>query len=420
MTSWIESAEGSDFPIENLPYCIFSDKGGCKRAGVRIGSKILDLSLLYDTGFLPKGLAAHNVFAEQSLNDFMACGRKIWTETRRILTDILAESNPSLRDDEELCARALHEVESVQLHLPVDIGAFVDFYSSEQHATNVGKMLRPDNPLMPNWKHLPVGYNGRASSVVISGTGIRRPNGQTMPQNAESPVFGPSRNLDFELEVGFFTGRENQLGGVVSTADAQEFIFGIVLVNDWSARDIQKWEYQPLGPFLAKSFATTISSYVVTLDALAPFLMEPVLQEPEVLPYLKSDKSWRYDINLEVALKTKAASRPQTICKTNYKNMYWSMAQQLAHQCVNGTNVQVGDLYASGTVSGDRPDSFGSMLELSWRGEKPILIEETGEERSFLQDGDTVIMTGHCDGDGYRIGFGEASGTILPAHDIAR
>ena len=290
----------------------------------------------------------------------------------------------------------------------------MDFYSSEQHATNVGSMFRPDAPLKPNWKHLPVGYNGRASSVVVSGTPIHRPMGQTLPGQATEPVFGPSKNLDFELEVGFFCGAENAMGTRVSTAEADDYIFGIVLVNDWSARDIQRWEYEPLGPFLAKTFATTISPWVVTMAALDEFRIAGPEQDPPVFDYLKYDKPWRLNLELEVYLQTSQMSRPQRISRTNFQNMYWNMAQQLAHQTVNGTNVQVGDLYASGTVSGDAPDSYGSMLELAWRGERPLTMEETGEERKFLQDGDTVTMTGYCQAEGYRIGFGEAVGTIVP------
>jgi fumarylacetoacetase len=412
MGSWIDTAADSDFPIQNLPYCVFSADCG-PRVGTRIGDSIVDLEQLYDVGLLR--ISETNPFAADSLNQFMSLGRQVWRETRRILNELLSEGSPKLRDDSELRSKAILGVKDASLHLPVRIGAFVDFYSSEQHATNVGKMLRPDNPLMPNWKHLPVGYNGRASSVVVSGTPVRRPNGQTMPQGVDVPVYGPSKNLDFELEMGFFAGKANPLGEQVSANQAEEFVFGMVLVNDWSARDIQRWEYQPLGPFLSKSFATTISPYVVTMDALEPFRIAGPEQAPAVLPYLQCAKPWHYDIDLTIDLKTEKMSKPQTVCRSNYKYMYWSLAQQLAHQCVNGTNVQVGDLYASGTISGDTPDSYGSMLELSWRGEKPVVMDETGEERKFLHDGDEVTLTGCCYGDGYRIGFGECSGVIMPA-----
>ncbi|HET6644288.1 MAG TPA: fumarylacetoacetase [Fimbriimonadales bacterium] len=414
MKSWIDVPPDHPFPFQNLPYCAFFS-GTTAAVGVGIGDYVLDLSLLFDAGFLPKGVAGNNVFAHPHLNAFMALGRDIWAEVRAALTDLLREDNGALRDDDEFLHKALHKQVDVELLLPVNIGAFVDFYSSERHATNVGSMFRPDNPLMPNWKWLPVGYNGRASSVVASGTPIRRPVGQSLPGKAQEPVFGPCRNLDFELEMGFFTGKENPLGARVGTSEAADYIFGMTLVNDWSARDIQKWEYQPLGPFLAKTFATTISPWVVPMAALEPFRISNPAQIPPPMNYLRCEEDWTFDIELEVALQTEAMRTPQVISRSNYKNMYWNMAQQLAHQCVNGTNVQVGDLYASGTISGDDPSSFGSMLELTWRGEKPIEMTETGETRAFIQDGDTVFLKGYCQGEGYRVGFGEASGTILPA-----
>jgi fumarylacetoacetase len=411
MKSFVEVPEQSHFPIQNLPYGVFS-AGGRKRVGAAIGEYVLDLAAAHEAGLVP---IAENVFAGDSLNAFMSLGKGAWSTVRGALIEILREDNPRLRDDEGLRKKLLLPMQSVELHLPVKIGAFVDFYSSENHAMNVGKMLRPDNPLMPNWKHLPVGYNGRASSVVISGTPIRRPMGQVLPQGAEQPIYTASRNLDFELEMGFFTGKENPLGSQVTTLMADEFIFGMVLVNDWSARDIQKWEYQPLGPFLAKSFATTISPWVVTIDALEPFRSQGPIQDPPVLEYLRCDRDWSFDVELQVTLQSEKMSQPQAICRTNFKTMYWNMAQQLAHQGVNGTNIQVGDLYASGTVSGETPDSFGSMLELGWRGERPISLTETGEVRKFLEDGDTVTMTAWCQCESHRIGFGEARGTILPA-----
>lgn len=417
--SWINVDPESHFPIQNLPYGIFSRRHEPKRACVAIGDQILDLALLYDEGLLSQGHIPFNVFALDRLNEFMACGRPAWQSIRRRLFELLEEKTPDLRDNRELQKRALIPMSEVQMHLPVFIGDYVDFYSSEQHATNVGSMFRPDNPLMPNWKHLPVGYNGRASSIVISGTPIRRPNGQILPPNEEEPIQSASKALDFELEVGFYTGKANELGTRVSTSDAEDYIFGLCLVNDWSARDIQRWEYQPLGPFLSKSFGTSVSPWVVTLDALAPWRVSGPRQSPAVLPYLKYSGKWRLDIELEVWLQSEKMSGPQRICKTNFKNMYWNMAQQLAHQTINGTNVQVGDLYASGTVSGNEPDSYGSMLELAWRGERPIALEETGETRAFLQDGDVVAMTGYCQGDGYRVGFGECVGQIQPAEEIA-
>jgi fumarylacetoacetase len=410
MKSWIEVSEESHFPIQNLPYGIFSRRGEGPRVGVRIGDFVLDLAEIHAAGLLP----GPDVYNTGYLNAFMALGRNSWMEIRTSIADLLRESDGTLRDDAELREAALVPIESVQMHLPVKIGAYVDFYSSEQHATNVGSMFRPDAPLKPNWRHLPVGYNGRASSVVLSGTPIKRPMGQTAPGQSTEPIFGACRNLDFELEVGFFTGADNPLGDRVPTSKADEFIFGLVLVNDWSARDIQRWEYEPLGPFLAKTFATTISPWVVPMAALDPFRIVGPMQDPPVLDYLKYDKPWRLNMELEVALKSERMSHPQVISHTNFRNMYWNMAQQLAHQTVNGTNVQVGDLYASGTVSGDEPGSYGSMLELAWRGERPLTLEETGEERKFLQDGDTVTMTGYCQGEGYRVGFGDCVGRILP------
>lgn len=411
--SWIMVDPDSHFPIQNLPYGIFSRKHENKRACVAIGDYVLDLSLLYDEGLLSQGLIPFNVFALDRLNEFMACGRAAWKSVRQRVFELLEEKTPDLRDNKSLQNRALIPMKEVQMHLPVFIGDYVDFYSSEQHATNVGSMFRPDNPLMPNWKHLPVGYNGRASSIVISGTPIKRPHGQIVPPGEETPICAATRSLDFELEVGFYTGKSNELGTCVSTSEAEEYIFGLCLVNDWSARDIQRWEYQPLGPFLSKSFGTSVSPWVVTLDALAPWRVSGPRQSPRVLPYLQYEGKWRFNIELEVWLQTQRMTKPQRICKTNFKNMYWNMAQQLAHQTINGTNVQVGDLYASGTVSGDAPDSYGSMLELAWRGERPLTMEETGETRSFLQDGDRVIMTGWCQGKGYRVGFGEVTGAII-------
>lgn len=411
MKSWIDVSEDSHFPIQNLPYGVFSRKGEPSRVGIRIGDFVLDLVEIHAAGLLP----GPSIYGVPYLNDFMALGRTSWLDVRAALTDLLREGESTLRDDSELRGRALVPISEAQMHLPVKIGAYVDFYSSEQHATNVGSMFRPDAPLKPNWKHLPVGYNGRASSVVVSGTPIKRPMGQTAPGQATEPIYGPSKNLDFELEVGFFTGADNPLGSQVSTAKADDFIFGLALVNDWSARDIQRWEYEPLGPFLAKTFATTVSPWVVPMAALDPFRIIGPMQDPPVMDYLKYDKPWRLNIELEVWLQTEKMAKPQLISETNFRNMYWNMAQQLAHQTVNGTNVQIGDLYASGTVSGEHPGTYGSMLELAWRGERPITMEESGEERKFLQDGDTVTLTGYCQGEGYRVGFGEAVGRILPA-----
>lgn len=406
--SWVEVPEEHHFPIQNLPFGVFSDDVEPDRIGVRIGDFVADLQYLASQGLIDGEMVPFtNVLDELVLSEV--------GELRRQVALLLDEANPTLRDDERVREKALIPISRVQMLRPFSLGAFVDFYSSEQHATNVGRMFRPQGePLLPNWKHIPIGYNGRASTVMVSEIPIVRPNGQTKPANADAPVFGPTKELDFELEVGFFLGESSKIAQPISTQDAEQYIFGLVLVNDWSARDVQRWEYQPLGPFLAKSFATSISPWVVTLEALEPFLAEGPVQDPPPLPYLRTTESWHYDIHLEVALQTAQMSRPQVISRTNYRNLYWSMAQQLAHQTCNGTHVQTGDLYASGTISGTEPGSYGSMLELAWKGERPLVMQETGEERAFIEDGDTVIMTGWCQGDGYRVGFGELRTTVLP------
>jgi fumarylacetoacetase len=338
------------------------------------------------------------------------------TEIRQIVYDLLREDNPTLRDNAAVRDQALLPLNRADEQLPVLIGAFVDFYSGINHASNVGKMFRPDMPpLLPNYKWLPVGYNGRASSVMVSGEPVRRPKGQTKDANAEKPSFGPTKELDFELELGFFTGRGNTLGEPIPIDQVADYILGFVLVNDWSARDIQRWEYQPLGPFLAKSFGTSISPWVVTVDALEPFRIAGPEQDPEPLDYLRSKEKWHFDINLEVAIQTEKMTKPQVIAQTNSRELYWSFAQQLAHQTVNGTNVEPGDLYASGTISGTDPGSFGSLLELTWRGQNTLTMDQTGEKRKFLEDGDTVIMSGWCQGEGYRVGFGTVEAKVLPA-----
>lgn len=415
LRSWIPVSEDSHFPIQNLPFGVFSVGGEQPRVGVAIGEFVLDLCALFESGKLRVQGLEENVFAASSLNPFIACGRSVWTDVRNTLSNLLREGSGELRDDASLRDRVLISRTDVRLHLPIEIADYVDFYSSEYHATNVGRMFRPDNPLMPNWKHLPVGYNGRSSSVVVSGTPIRRPMGQTKADDAAAPSYGPSRLLDFELEVGFYVGVETALGSQLDVSRAKSAIFGVCLVNDWSARDIQKWEYQPLGPFLSKSFGTSVSPWVVMLEALEPFRCEGPVQDPAVLPYLSQSEPRGVDMNLEVWLKSASMTQPQKIAATNFKHMYWSMAQQLAHQTVNGTNLRIGDLYASGTVSGPTEFERGCMLELTWRGEQPIRLAETGEERKFLADGDEVTMTGWCQGQGYRVGFGEVTGQILPA-----
>jgi fumarylacetoacetase len=413
--SFIDVAPDSHFPIQNLPYGLFHAKShGRERIGVAIGEWVLDLALLEEKGiFNTPHLQGRRFFSQPTLNAFMAAGRPAWREARTILQTLLSVANPYLRDNAAMREQVLLPMSEVRMVLPAQIGDYTDFYSSREHATNVGMMFRgKDNALLPNWLHLPVAYHGRASSVVISGTAIQRPSGQTKSPDAAAPTFGPSRLLDFELETGFFVGPGNELGRPVPVAQAADHIFGMVLVNDWSARDIQTWEYQPLGPFLAKNFATSISPWIVTLDALEPFRVPGPVQQPPPLPYLRSPGDWSYDIHLEVMLQSQTMAEPAVISRSNFRYLYWNMLQQLAHHTITGCNLRPGDLLASGTISGPTPDSRGSMLELSWRGAEPIQLPN-GESRAFLADGDTVTLSGWCQGDGYRVGFGQVSGAII-------
>jgi len=355
------------------------------------------------------------VFSEGSLNSFLALGRPAWRKTREILQHLLAADAPILRDDPIIRRRVFHAQKDVVMKLPARIGNYTDFYSSYHHAHNVGTMLRgPENALMPNWKWLPVAYHGRASSVVISGTGVRRPSGQVKPPDASEPIFGASKSLDYELEMAFLIGSGNSLGEPVPIGNATDHIFGLVLMNDWSARDIQAWEYQPLGPFLAKNFCTSISPWVVTLEALEPFRKPLPRQDPEPLPYLRAKNDFTFDIQLEAQLQTSSMKTPHVITRTNFQNLYWSIAQQLAHHTVNGCNLEPGDLLASGTISGSTEESRGCMLELTWRGANPLKLPN-GETRKWLEDGDTLTITGWCQGDGYRIGFGDVGGRVVSA-----
>jgi fumarylacetoacetase len=400
-----------------LPYGVFRRRsGGTARLGVAIGDTILDLAVLQEGGLLNlAALPGAKVFQEPTLNAFMALGRSAWGDARTAISGLLRDSNPVLRDNSALRQKAIVPQTVVQMLMPVTIGDYTDFYSSREHATNVGIMFRgPENPLLPNWLHLPVGYHGRASSIVVSGTDLHRPKGQSKPPDAQAPTFGPSRSLDFELEMGFFIGPGNELGRPIPIESAPEHIFGMVLVNDWSARDIQAWEYQPLGPFLGKSFGTSISPWVVTMDALEPFRTAGPAQEPPPLPYLQSQGNWAYDIHLEVSLQGEKMDRAERLCASNLRHMYWNVCQQLAHHASNGCNLRTGDLLASGTISGPTHDSYGSLLELTWKGTKPIAFPN-GEQRTFIQDGDRITMTGWCQGNGYRVGFGEVTGKILPA-----
>ncbi len=414
LRSFLPVSPDSHFSIQNLPYGIFSSSTAVSpRVGVAIGDWVLDLSVLQANGFFDQTLLRETaVFSQPTLNSFMALGRPYWLETRTLLQTLLLEDNPTLRDH-PIRPTALHPLQDVTLHLPAAIGDYTDFYSSREHATNVGIMFRgKENALMPNWLHLPVGYHGRSSSIVLSGTDIRRPYGQTNPNDDPLPTFGPSKLLDFELEMGFFIGPGNQLGTPIPATTAADHIFGLLLVNDWSARDIQRWEYQPLGPFLAKNFATSISPWVVTLEALRPFRCPGPPQDPLPLPYLQTQGDHTYDIHLEASLQTETMPTPLTICRSNFRYLYWNMLQQVAHHTITGCNLRPGDLLASGTISGPHEDSYGSLLELTWRGTKPIQLP-TGEVRRFLQDGDRLTMTGYCQGQGYRVGFGEVTGKVI-------
>ncbi len=409
--SWVDVPRDSHFPIQNLPFgIIIRNEETC--LATRIGNKVFDLRTAADAGLIdfdPDVLIDMESLIEDS-------GPESFLNLREQVYRLLVESNMALRDDFKMQRRLLLEAEEVEPVMPMHIGAFVDFYSGIHHASNVGKMFRPDMPpLLPNYRSLPVGYNGRSSSVIVSGEPVTRPNGQMKNPNEEGPIFRPTNELDFELELGFITIRENEIGQPIRIDEAEDYMLGVVLVNDWSARDVQRWEYQPLGPFLAKSFATSISPWIVTLDALEPFRIEGQRQEPPPLNHLRQEKFGHFDIVLEVSLQTERMRKPQVITRSNSKHLYWSFAQQLAHQTSNGTPVEFGDLYASGTISGPEQGTDGSMLELSWRGEHPIIMEETGETRAFLEDGDTVTMTGYAQGDGFRVGLGEVTATIEPA-----
>ena len=417
LKSWIESANqpDCDFPIQNLPYGIFSTPSdGTPRAGAAIGDQLVDLSQLESEGLLNAG-GDRPVFAGKSLNAFMALGPDAWRQTRARLSALLSGENSALRDNAGLQKRALMLMHDATLRLPFEVRGYTDFYASREHATNVGRMLRgEENALMPNWLHLPVAYNGRASTVVVSGTDVRRPSGQIIPEGSDTPVFSPTEKLDFELEMGAVVGVPSVMGQPVTVAEAKEMIFGFVLLNDWSARDIQVWEYQPLGPFLAKAFATTISPWVVTTAALEPFRVSGPEQDPEPLPYLRQSEPNNYDIDLEVALEPAGGGETTTISRTNFKNMYWSTAQQLAHHASGGCAMQAGDLLGSGTISGSERGSCGSLLELTLNGKIP-LETTSGVKRIFIEDGDTIELRGWARGDGYRIGFGKCRGVILPA-----
>ncbi|HLP11537.1 MAG TPA: fumarylacetoacetase [Flavobacteriales bacterium] len=412
--SWVNIPQNSDFPMQNLPFGVFKTENEPARVGVAIGNKILDLKAVHVLGYFPNQPYTQDDLAADNLNGIMRLGKALVREFRNRISDLLLDSNGELRDNAHHVEQVLVDQADATMLFPVQVGDYTDFYSSIEHATNVGMMFRdPANALLPNWKHIPVGYHGRSSSLIVSGEPIHRPKGQTKPADSEVPVFGPCKSLDFELETAFFTFKGKPLGQSISTKEADDYIFGLVLLNDWSARDIQTWEYVPLGPFLAKNFASSISAWVVTLDALEPFRTAGPVQETKVLPYLEYEGEKNIDLKLEVLIQTPDGTE-NTICQSNFKYMYWNMNQQLAHHTINGCNVRSGDLMGSGTISGKDKNSYGSMLELTWKGTQPLKMKD-GSERKFINDGDVVIMRGYCEKNGIRIGFGEVRTKVLPA-----
>lgn len=411
--SWLNVPENSDFPIQNIPFGVFLTKDDVITIGTRIGDYAIDLGALQQLNYFEGIDLTDDMFMQDTLNDFISDGKKTWRLVRNRIGDIFDSNNPKLRDNPEHREIVIFTMDEVEMQLPVLIGDYTDFYSSKEHATNVGKMFRdPANALLPNWLHIPVGYHGRSSTIIPSGIPIHRPMGQTLPNGETSPVFGPSRLVDFELETAFITTDANIMGENIPVTEAEDYIFGMVLLNDWSARDIQKWEYVPLGPFLAKNFASSISPWIVTMDALEPFRCKGPVQEPTPLPYLQQKGKHAFDINLEVYIEPENAE-PTLVSKSNFKYMYWSMSQQLAHHTSNGCRVNSGDMMGSGTISGPTPDSFGSMLELTWGGKNPLIMSD-GTERKFINDNDTVTIKGHCQNSSVRIGFGEVSTKLLP------
>lgn len=412
--TWLKVSDNSDFPIQNIPFGVFLTRDDIITIGTRIGDYAIDLGALHQLGYFEGIPLTEDIFLQDTLNDFISDGKKTWRAVRNRISEIFDIENPTLQNNEDHKKVILFSMDEIEMQLPVQIGDYTDFYSSKEHATNVGTMFRdPENALMPNWLHIPVGYHGRSSTIIPSGTPIRRPLGQTFPKGGEKPVFGPSRLVDFELEMAFITTDANALGERIPIDKAEDYIFGMVLFNDWSARDIQKWEYVPLGPFLAKNFASSISPWIVTMDALEPFRVDSPKQEPEPFPYLQQTGKHSFDIHLEVAIQPEN-DEASSITKSNFKYMYWTMAQQLAHHTVNGCIVNSGDMMGSGTISGPTTDSYGSMLELSWQGTKLVPLKN-GQTRKFIEDNDTVILTGYCEKNGIHLGFGEVSTKLLPA-----
>ena len=411
MNSWIDIPKNSDFSIYNLPFGIFSTNKNSKRVGVAIGNNIIDLFACNELDIFKDLKINNNVFENNFLNDFINLGKNTTNKVREIIQQQLTDESSKIK----MSTVVIISMNEAEMHLPVKVGDYTDFYSSIEHATNIGSMFRdPSNPLLPNWRHLPVGYHGRASSIIVSGVDIFRPKGQVMPLDSDKPVFTSSKRIDFELEMGYIIGKQSPLGSSITTDDADNYIFGKVLFNDWSARDIQKWEYVPLGPFLGKSFASSISPWVVTIEALDNFRVAGPIQNPEVLDYLKFNGLKNYDINLSVSILPEKTNIETIVCKSNFKYMYWNMSQQIAHHTINGCNLNVGDMMASGTISGKSKDSYGSMLELSWGGKKNIELND-GSSRTFIEDYDSVIMRGYCEKDNIRVGFGEVKSKLLPS-----
>ena len=414
--TWLDTLVNTDFPIQNIPFGVFSTPDDIITIGTRIGDYAIDLGALHQLGYFDGIDLSDDIFMQDSLNNFIADGRKTWRLIRNRISELFLEGNSKLRDHQEHRNVVLFMMNEIKMQLPVDVGDYTDFYASKEHATNVGSLFRdPKNALLPNWLRIPIGYHGRSSSIIPSGTPIHRPYGQTKPGDNGIPGFGPSKLVDFELEMAFITTDANQLGKRVPIEKAEDYIFGLVLFNDWSARDIQAWEYVPLGPFLGKSFASTISPWIVTLDALEPFRTNGPKQDPTPLPYLKHGENKNFDIKLQVAIQPEN-DEETVVTNSNFKYMYWSMAQQLTHHTVNGCNVRSGDMMGSGTISGPTKDSYGSMLELSWRGQNSVPLKN-GKERKFIQDNDTIVMRAFAEKDGLRIGFGECNGKVLAAID---
>ena len=417
--SWIPVSADSDFPIQNIPFGVFLTRDDVITIGTRIGNHAIDLGALHQLGYFRDIPLTDDIFLQDSLNDFISDGKKTWRLIRNRIAELFEKGNTELQGNEEHKSIVLFRMDEIEMQLPVQIGDYTDFYSSREHATNIGKMFRdPDNALLPNWVHIPVGYHGRSSTIIPSGTPIRRPYGQTLPKGEKNPVFGPSQFVDFELEMAYITTDANAFGEPIPVEEAEDYIFGLVLFNDWSARDIQKWEYVPLGPFLSKNFASSVSPWIITLDALEPFRVSSPTQQPEPMPYLRHSGKNSFDIHLEVEL-TPQDGVPTSVSKSNFRYLYWSMAQQLAHHTANGCKINSGDMMGSGTISGPTTDSYGSMLELAWQGTKPVSLQN-GETRTSVEDNDTITMRGYCLKDQLRIGFGEVSTKLLPAHPAGK